>query len=140
MRVLIDTCIWSYAFRRNNKSYKKNSLHQGYTKELTELVKESRVEIIGSIRQEVLSGMKHQDQFTKLKNRLSAFPDLQLTENDYELAAEFFNKLRSKGIQGSNTDFLLCAASVNHNLMIFTDDGDFTEFKRYIPVYLHTLR
>ncbi len=95
--------------------------------------------MIGSIRQ-VLSGIKHQDQFTKIKSKLSAFPDLQLTKNDYELAAELFNKLRSKGIQASNTDFLLCAVSINHDLTIFTDDGDFNEFKKYIPVHLHVSR
>jgi len=115
-------------------------LYGVYTKELAELIKESRVEMIGSIRQEVLSGIKHQDQFTKLKNKLSAFPDLQLTQSDYELAAGLFNKLRSKGIQGSNTDFLLCAVSINHDLTIFTDDGDFNEFKQHIPVSLHVSR
>ena len=104
MKVLVDTCIWSYAFRRNKQ---KNNDHSNAIKELTELVKESRIEIIGSVRQEILSGIKHEAQFTRIKNKLSAFPDLSLTQSDYELAAEVFTKLRSKGIQGSNTDFLI---------------------------------
>ena len=136
MKVLVDTCIWSYAFRRNKKN---NNDHHEYTKELSELIKESRVEIIGSVRQEILSGIKHQEHFLKLKSKLSAFPDLLLTQDDYELAAELFNTLRSKGIQGSNTDFLICAVSINHELTIYTDD-DFGQFAQHIPIQRHTLR
>ena len=136
MKVLVDTCIWSYAFRRNIIE----NQYAAYTKELKELIKESRVEMIGSVRQEVLSGIKHQEQFFKLKTKLSAFPDLLLTHSDYELAAELFNQLRSRGAQGSNTDFLICAVSINHELSIYTDDGDFEQFRETIPIHMHVIR
>lgn len=137
MRVLVDTCIWSYALRRNNQH---SDQHAEYINELTELVKESRVEIIGAIRQEVLSGIKDEKQFSTLKAKLSAFSDLQLTEEDYELAAEMFNQLRAKGVQGSNTDFLICAVALNRSLSIYTNDGDFEHFKPYIPIQTHVSR
>ena len=41
---------------------------------------------------------------------------------DYALAGQFFNTCRANGVQGSNTDFLICAASVNHDLPILTLD------------------
>jgi hypothetical protein len=57
------------------------------------------VRIIGSVRQELLSGIKSERQFEELKYYLSAFPDLALDTADYEKAAEFFNLCRKNGIQ-----------------------------------------
>ena len=53
-----------------------------------------------------------------------------------ELAAEFFNTCRSNGIQGSNTDFLLCAAATRRGYSIFTTDPDFENFRVHIPILL----
>ena len=36
--------------------------------------------------------------------------DFAIETEDYELAGEYFNTARKSGIQGSNTDFLLCAS------------------------------
>ena len=104
MKVLVDTCIWSLALRRN----KQPDLSIEVV-EFQELIEEMRVQLIGPIRQEILSGVKRKQQFSKLKKILSTFSDLPLASEDFELAAEYFNTLRSKGIQGSNTDFLICA-------------------------------
>ena len=96
--------------------------------------------MIGPVRQELLSGIKNQIQFQKLRNHLRAFPDLEVTTRDYETAAEFFNLCRGKGIQGSNTDFLICAIAVHHKIPIFTTDEDFTLFQPYLPITLYTPR
>ena len=135
MKVLVDTCIWSLALRRDKQPDSKIEVI-----EFEELIKEVRVQIIGPIRQEILSGVKKKQQFTKLKKILAAFPDLDLTSEDFELAAEYFNLLRSKGIQGSNTDFLISAVSTLHNMPIFTTDNDFTLFKKHLPITIHAPR
>ena len=83
------------------------------------MIREGRVQMIGPIRQELLSGIKFAEQFKKLKKTLTYFPDLQIKSADYEKAAELFNLCRKSGIQGSNTDFLICAIAVNHNMTIF---------------------
>jgi len=135
MKVLVDTCIWSLALRRNKQPESNIEVV-----ELEELIKEVRVQIFGPIRQEILSGVKKKQQFTKLKKILAAFPDFGLTSEDFELAAEYFNLLRSKGIQGSNTDFLICAASTRYDLPIFTTDKDFLLFNEHIPITIHAPR
>ncbi len=135
MKILADTCIWSLALRRNN-----NFSPGVEVIEFQELIKEVRVQIIGPIRQEILSGIKQKQQFSKLKKILSAFPDLPISTEDYELAAEYFNTLRSKGIQGSNTDFLICAISTRHNMPILTTDNDFSNFQAVLPIKLHIPR
>ncbi len=130
MNVLVDTCIWSLALRRSNSEESKE------TRRLKELILDSRAMLMGPIRQELLSGIAIKSQFNKLKDHLKAFPDIELTENDYELAAEFFNHCRKNGVQGSNTDFLICSVSVNQKIPIFTVDNDFILFKKYLPIKL----
>jgi predicted nucleic acid-binding protein len=68
---------------------------------------------------------------------LRAFPDLQLDAEDYERAAEFFNIARGRGIQGSNTDFLICAAAERRDMAIMTTDADFEQYRQHLPIRLH---
>ncbi|MBP0027930.1 PIN domain-containing protein [Roseofilum sp. Guam] len=131
MKVLVDTSVWSLVLRRNTT----NKVNEVATI-LQDLIADGRVVLVGAIRQEILSGIRYKEQFNQLKEYLRTFPDLELTPEDYELAAEFFNSCRSKGIQGSNTDFLLCAAAHRRGYSIFTTDKDFENFRQYIPIVL----
>lgn len=96
--------------------------------------------MIGAIRQEILSGIRTTEHFRKLRDRLRAFSDVVLDESDYEEAATCFNRCRSKGLQGSNTDFLMCAVSLRRGLAILTTDKDFDGFAKVLGFRLHTLR
>ena len=134
MKVIVDTCIWSLALRRNTP--KSNHL----VDELKELISEVRVQLIGPIRQELLSGIKSKKQFRNLRDHLSAFPDLLLESKDFELAAEHSNISRAKGIQGSNTDFLICSLAHRYKMPIFTTDKDFEQYKSVLPIKLYMPR
>ena len=134
MKVLVDTSVWSLALRRNLPADGAEVL------ELLELIRELRVQMIGPIRQEILSGIRSSAQFSTLRDHLRAFPDLELSVRDYENAAEFYNLCRSKGVQGSNTDFLICAISVRVKIPILTTDADFTLFQEHLPITLHNPR
>lgn len=125
MKVLVDTPIWSLALRRPENA------------RVVAFVEDGRVAIIGPIRQEILCGLRERAQFERLRDRLRAFADTEITVDDYEQAAEFYNRCREKGIQGSNTDFLICAVAARNDLPIFTTDGDFTRFAQILPVALH---
>ena len=131
MNVLVDTCVWSLALRR------KQGAHDAVVKELGELIAEGRAQLIGPIRQELLSGIKNKKQFDALKGALQAFPDLPLQVEDYQCAAEFFNRCRQHGIQGSNTDFLICAIAYRRGMEIFTVDQDFALFRKHLPLTLY---
>lgn len=134
MNVLVDTSIWSLALRRAKRVDATNPL------ELSELIREGRVVMLGAIRQEILSGIKATPQFDLLRDHLRSFPDLALETADYENAAVAFNHCRAKGIQGSNTDFLLCAVAQRHRLAIYTTDGDFSHFAKVLKLSLHEPR
>jgi predicted nucleic acid-binding protein len=134
VNVLVDTSVWSLALRRARR------IDDAIPRELTELIQEARVVLIGPVRQELLSGIKSKPQFEQLREHLRAFPDLELESADYEDAAAAFNRCRERGIQGSNTDFLICAVAMRHDLAIFTTDGDFKHFARTLRFELYQPR
>ena len=129
MKVLVDTCIWSYALR-----YKKPD--SAIEIKLQEIIKDGRLVIIGPIRQELLSGLSKELQFELLKENLSAFEDLPLTSIHFVKAAEFNNICRKNGVQGSSTDFLICAVAYLEKFEIFTTDADFGFYKKRLPIEL----
>jgi len=131
MKILVDTSVWSLALRRDNPQT------IAVVQEFKQLIHNHQAQIIGPIRQEILSGIRNEAQFRKLQKYLASFPDLPIVTEDYITAAEYFNKCRSKGLQGSNTDFLICAVSNRYAFPIFTTDRDFELFSKQIPIVLH---
>lgn len=131
MKVLVDTVVWSQAFRRS-------SPNPSITKRLSRLIEEYRAIIIGPIRQELLSGYSNPNQFQKLNSKLNYFPNEPILDEDYVRAAEFNNICRKKGIQGSHTDFLICSVAERIKAEIYTMDKDFTYYREHLPVKLFT--
>jgi hypothetical protein len=134
MNVVVDTSVWSLALRR------QRSVRSPEVEELAELIREGRATLLGPVRQELLSGVPIPEQYRTLRNHLRAFPDIELEAADYEEAASFFNRCRSKGLQGSNTDFLICAAATRRHFRILTTDIDFKHYARLLPIQLHAPR
>jgi predicted nucleic acid-binding protein len=130
VNVLVDTSVWSLALRR------AAGPDRSVAGVLSALIQAHRVRIIGPIRQEILSGIRDADQFAKLASHLAAFPDLPLETADFVEAASFFNLCRTRGVQGSNTDFLICAVAVREKLAIYTTDRDFQAFAKILPISL----
>jgi hypothetical protein len=135
MNILVDTSIWSLAFRRKELSKDESKIIAS----LSELVKELRTVMIGPIRQEILSGISDNKLFEELQDKLSAFPDHSIETKDYETAAQFYNKCRKNGIQGSHIDFLICAVANNNRFPILTLDKDFIHYKKYLPIDLYKI-
>jgi predicted nucleic acid-binding protein len=136
MTVLVDTSVWSLALRKKALTAEESR----YVNELRELVTELRVAIIGPIRQELLSGISDSTKFTILKDRLQAFEDLSISQQEFETAAEYSNECRRRGIQGSHTDFLICAVSAAHQMNVFTTDKDFLNYSAVLTIRQHSVR
>ncbi len=131
MKVIVDTSIWSLALRRGKQSAFPS------IQELRNLIQDHRVQMIGPIRQEILSGIRSESQFKKLQKHLESFPDLPILTEDHVTAATFFNLCHSKGVQGSNTDFLICSVAIRNKFSIYSTDKDFELFARHLPILLH---
>jgi predicted nucleic acid-binding protein len=134
VKVLVDTSVWSLALRRKDPDQNPTTL------ELRELIREGRVVLLGAIRQELLSGVPSREQFRNLRGKLRPFPDFPLAADDHEYAAERFSQCRLRGIQGANTDFLMCSVAIRHGFPIFTTDRDFEHFAELLPLTLHRVR
>lgn len=131
--VIVDTSIWSAALRRSSSS------HPSVRNALATLIQHRGVAMLGPIRQEILSGIRDKKQFAKIRGELSFFPDLEIVQEDFEEAAWCFNRCRSKGIQGSNTDFLICAVSLRKAYPVLTADRDFESFESVLGIKLFEL-
>lgn len=131
MKVIIDTCVWSRFFRRDRPA------SDPVAEEVTRLVRADAVQLIGPIRQELLSGAQPSERFEQLKEYLRFYPNLPLEEDDDETAASYYNRLRRIGLQGTATDLLICAAATRRGFKIFTTDTDFAAYAEHLPLKLH---
>jgi predicted nucleic acid-binding protein len=128
--ILVDTSVWSLAFRRSQ-------LPAGLAvAALEEVIRQGQAVMVGPIRQELLSGVRGAAQFRRLAEALEAFPDETLVPEDYVEAARCFNRCRAKGVQGSNTDFLLCAIALRRDYAILTTDLDFRHYGKVLRMKL----
>ena len=134
--IIIDTTIWSKAYRRK----KIVNEDQIIVKELYSILDSEAEILIGSIRQELLSGISNKNAFDDLVIKLNGFNNYEAQLVDHNLAAEYFNICLNKGIQGSQTDYLICAIAYRYNVEIFTEDNDFNNYKKYLPIKLHSVK
>ena len=133
--VIVDTSVWSLAFRRKRRQRSA----EASTAELARLIDQGEALIAGPIRQELLSGVVTQAQFRLLRTRLEPFPDLPIVSADHESAAMCFNQCRARGIQGSNTDYLICALALRVQVPVFSADRDFGRYAGILGVRLHAI-
>src|SRR4051812_42460755 len=100
VRVIVDTCVWSQFLRR------KRSIPDPVASEVARLVRSDLVQMIGPIRQELLSGAQPDERFEQLREYLRFYPNLPLDEEDDERAAGYYNLLRQRGLQATGTDLV----------------------------------
>ncbi len=136
MKILVDTSVWSLALRRRENVL--SAAERGLVNELRGLVEEGRVEVLGLIRQELLTGVREEKAFEKLRSLLEPFEDFPITTADHETAARISNAARSKGVTISTIDALIAAVAANHHMPVFTTDKDFQHLAKVVEVPLHT--
>jgi predicted nucleic acid-binding protein len=135
--VRVDTPVWSLSLRR--RAVDLSPQEREITRSLYELIGRNEAQILGLTRQEVLSGIREDSQFQRIRDHLRDFKNVELESADYEDAAEFRNKCRRYGIAGSTVDVLLCATSLRREWEIFTTDHDFVHYSRIAPLRLFHL-
>jgi predicted nucleic acid-binding protein len=138
MNTLVDTSVWSLALRR--KPADLTPAERSVVGELVDLVTEGRAHIIGLIRQELLSGIRSEAQYEKLRAALRAFPDEMIDTSDHEEAANAGSACRSRGVTASTVDALICQIALSRKWSIFSTDPDFKNYERVLPIKLHTPR
>ena len=131
MRVIVDTSVWSLSLRR------RDPVSTPETEALRELIIEGRAVMLGSIRQEILSGVRYTEQFDRLARILETFPNELINSSDYVRAAQMCNDCLDAGVITGNTDILICAVAAERGYEILTTDKDFQNIAKAIPIKLY---
>ena len=135
MKVLVDTPVWSLALRRRPGDLNPNEAR--LKDALAELIGEGRVIMVGPVRQELLSGIRDESQFNRVRERLQPLHDLPIETSAYENAARMSNLCSSRGVANTSVDMLICAIAIVATASILTSDLDFLKhYSKVLPIKL----
>lgn len=132
--ILVDTPVWSFALCRQAANL--SAPERRSSQLLDSFIREGRVQLLGAVRQELLSGLREEPQFLRLRDYLRDFPDPPLETEDYEEAARASHRCRNAGIATSSVDMLMCAVAIRRRWEIFTPDQDFMRYQTALKVHL----
>lgn len=133
MNVLVDTSVWSLAFRRDTPPD---------TPEMKTLLRcLERQDILfttGIILQELLQGFRGPKQRERLIEQFFNLPLIVPDITDHIAAAELQTTCRQKGVQVGTIDALLAQLVMVNKLELLTSDRDFTLISRHLPLRILT--
>lgn len=121
MTLLVDTSVWSLAFRRD-----ANSPAPQVAELRAALGGGESIVSTGLILQELLQGFTGARARQELVQRFAALPLLAPDRQDYLDAADLRNLCRRAGVQIGTIDALLAQLCIRHDLVLLTTDRDFT--------------
>jgi predicted nucleic acid-binding protein len=120
MTLLVDTSVWSLAFRRDD------NVDVPQVRALRDaLAGGDSIVTTGLILQELLQGFAGPRARKAIIDRFSALPLLTPDRFDYISAAELRNLCRRAGVQLETIDALLAQLCIRHHLTLLTTDNDF---------------
>ncbi len=131
MKLLVDTSVWSLAFRRDSPAD---------TTEVNILVRalegEGEVYASGVILQELLQGFSGPKSAELIVERFTALPLLVPETIDHVKAAALRNHCRRQGVQVGTIDALIAQLAIRYELQLLTADQDFRHVAEHAPLKL----
>ena len=138
MKVIVDTSVWSLLLRRDRKVLNAEELE--VVELLQKLIESGLAQIVGLVRQELLTGVKSHKQFELLQDKLTAFDDLRLELDDFVEAARVTNLCIAAGLKFNkrmSVDLLLCASAMRRQWPVFSADRDFVTYQKVLNFELY---
>lgn len=132
MKVIVDTSVWSYALRHRGSMNSHSSVRI-----LKDLIDgDDDIRILGVILQEILSGVRKEADFQRLRDYLLDIPLVEPGRIDYENAARMRNELLGKGVRATTMDSLIASYSIGNGFCLLTADKDFFDIAKFIDLKL----
>jgi len=129
MTLLVDTSVWSLAFRRDSPPDSPE------VAELREaLAGSDSVVTTGVIVLELLRGFPPAEVRQRLRERLERIPWLEPSRADYVAAAGLSNTCRPAGVQLGTVDAVIAQLAIAHHATLLTADRDFVVASAHIPL------
>ena len=129
MTLLVDTSVWSLAYRRDGASTAPEVRALRHALEGGEAIVTT-----GLILQELLQGFAGPRARKDIIDRFTALPLLTPDRQDYIDAAELRNRCRRAGVQIGTIDALLAQLCIRHKLTLLTTDNDFFRAAAHCPL------
>ena len=126
MTLLVDTSVWSLAFRRDADQQAPEVLALRSALDGGE-----PIVITGIILQELLQGFAGPEARKELLEKFAALPMLMPDRADHIDAAELRNHCRRAGVPLGTVDALIAQLCIRHELMLLTTDGDFVSAAKH---------
>jgi len=129
--LLVDTSVWSLAFRRDAEaSTQAVDVLRGA------LEGADQVFTTGLVLQELLQGFAGPKARSQLIERFAALAFLQPDREDHIEAAEVRNTCRRNGIQIGTIDAVLIQLCLRHDLVLLSTDNDFRSASKHVKFRL----
>lgn len=125
MSLLVDTSVWSLAFRRDAPPASPEVSALIHALEAGETILTT-----GLVMQELLQGFSGPRDRQAIIERFAALPLLVPDRQDHIEAAELRNRCRRRGIQIGTIDALLARLCIRDDLTLLTTDEDFRHVAR----------
>jgi predicted nucleic acid-binding protein len=135
LSLLVDTSVWSLAFRRDADA----SLPEVKTLQHA-LEGADQVFTTGWVLQELLQGFAGPKARSQLIERFAALGFLQPDREDHIKAAEVRNACRRSGVQIGTIDAVLIQLCLKHDLVLLSSDNDFGAAAKHIKFRLWSAR
>ena len=131
MTLLVDTSVWSLAFRRDGEvdGPEVEALRAA-------LLAGDRLVTTGVIVQELLQGFHGPRQADRLLERLRSIAVLRPTLDDHVRAAGFRDDCRRRRVALATIDALIVSLCVGYELTLLTCDQDFVHAATVVPLEL----
>jgi len=133
MMLLVDTRVWSLAFRRD-----QNSTVPQVSALRNALEGDDMVVTTGLVLQELLQGFSGLRARKDLIERFAALPLISPDRQDHIDAADLRNSCRRAGVQLGTIDALLAQLCIRHDLTLLTTDNDFANAASHCPLRVWT--
>ncbi len=129
MTLLVDTSVWSLAFR-------SDAPVTGPEVHALRVAIDGGEAIVttGLVLQELLQGFAGPRARKDIVRRFAALPLLAADRQDYIDAADLRNACRRAGVQIGTIDALLAQLCIRHDLLLLTTDSDFSLASRHCPL------
>ena len=131
MKVLVDTSVWSLAFR------KEGPADHSAVKKLARLLEDGEeLFLAGVILQEILQAFRSEITVRQVERHLADFPLLPLERKGFVEAAALFRHCASKGISVSTIDCEIGMNAIRHDCFLLTADKDFERMAKHCDLKL----
>lgn len=129
MTLLVDTSVWSLAFRRGQPQTSPQ-----VTERYDALAGEEIVVTTGIVLQELLQGFSGARARDDIIERFAALPLISPDRQDHIDAAMLCNACRRAGVQLGTVDALLTQLCIRHDLTLLATDNDFVHAAAHCPL------